>query len=66
MKRFLHAVKIIFVMGLMALANRAIHSSWESGRSRRDIGKDQNIGKYGYIKNIDKYRWIFLQKYRKR
>ena len=66
MKRFLHAVKIIFVMGLMALAIRVIHSFWESGRSRRDIGKDQNIGKYRYIENIDKYRWIFLQKYRKR
>ena len=60
MKRFLHAVKIIFVMGLMALANRVIHSSWESGRSRRDICKDQNINKYGYIENIGKHRWIFL------
>ena len=54
---------------LMALANRVIHSSWESGRSRRDIGNDQNIGKYEYIgnwilriyiRNIGKYRWIFL------
>ena len=41
---------------------------------RGDGSKDQNIGKhryisvigfYGYIKNIGKYRWIFLQKYRK-